>query len=325
MPARKQRQIHGVRRIFIDLRRINMLRANFHTHTTLCDGSSTPEDMARRAVSLGFTQLGFSGHMDPDNHMDMNLYRNRIHALQEQYRGKIDILIGIELDTVYNPVYARQVEYTIGATHFPDVACNRGYEGAGLQPSNGGACEPEGGRNRSGSERPLSVDASPEDLQLLADRYFGGDFYQLARCYYETEAQVYDRLHCTFIGHFDLITKFNDQMHVLDETDPRYTRPALETMAYLAEEGVPFEINCGAVNRGLKREFYPNSFFLRALHDMGGEILINSDAHQAELLNGAFDRAVNQAAACGFTHTNILVHGENGAVSQRSLPLDTLL
>ena len=279
-----------------------MLRANFHTHTTLCDGSSTPEEMARRAASLGFTQLGFSGHMDPDNHMDMNLYRNRIHALQEQYRGKIDILMGIELDTIYNPVYARQVEYTIGSTHFPDVACNRGYE----------------------SDRPLSVDASPEDLQLLADRYFGGDFYQLARCYYETEAQVYDRLHCTFIGHFDLITKFNDQMHVLDETNPRYTRPAIETMAYLVEEGVPFEINCGAVNRGLKKEFYPNSFFLRALHDMGGEILINSDAHQAELLNGAFDRAVKQAVACGFTHTNILVHGENGAVSWRSLPLDTL-
>ena len=224
-----------------------MLRANFHTHTTLCDGISTPEEMARRAALLGFTQLGFSGHMDPDNHMDMNLYRNRIHALQEQYRGKIDILMGIELDTIYNPVYARQVEYTIGSTHFPDVACNRGYE----------------------SDRPLSVDASPEDLQLLADRYFGGDFYQLARCYYETEAQVYDRLHCTFIGHFDLITKFNDQMHVLDETNPRYTRPAIETMAYLVEEGVPFEINCGAVNRGLKKEFYPNSFFLRALHDMG--------------------------------------------------------
>ena len=279
-----------------------MLRANFHTHTTLCDGSSTPEEMARRAALLGFTQLGFSGHMDPDNHMDMNLYRNRIHALQEQYRGKIDILMGIELDTVYNPVYARQAEYTIGSTHFPDVACNRGYE----------------------SDRLLSVDASPEDLQLLADRYFGGDFYQLARCYYETEAQVYDRLHCTFIGHFDLITKFNDQMHVLDETNPRYTRPAIETMAYLVEEGVPFEINCGAVNRGLKKEFYPNSFFLRALHDMGGEILINSDAHQAELLNGAFDRAVKQAVACGFTHTNILVHGENGAVSWRSLPLDTL-
>ena len=279
-----------------------MLRANFHTHTTLCDGISTPEEMARRAALLGFTQLGFSGHMDPDNHMDMNLYRNRIHALQEQYRGKIDILMGIELDTIYNPVYARQVEYTIGSTHFPDVACNRGYE----------------------SDRPLSVDASPEDLQLLADRYFGGDFYQLARRYYETEAQVYDRLHCTFIGHFDLITKFNDQMHVLDETNPRYTRPAIETMAYLVEEGVPFEINCGAVNRGLKKEFYPNSFFLRALHDMGGEILINSDAHQAELLNGAFDRAVKQAVACGFTHTNILVHGENGAVSWRSLPLDTL-
>ena len=301
-----------------------MLRANFHTHTTLCDGSSTPEDMAQRAASLGFTQLGFSGHMDPDNHMDMDLYRNRIHALQEQYRGKIDILMGIELDTVYNPVYARQVEYTIGSTHFPDVACNRGYEDACPQRSGEGACEPGDIQEQSRKERPLSVDASPEDLQLLADRYFSGDYYQLARCYYETEAQVYDRLHCTFIGHFDLITKFNDQMHVLDETDPRYTGSALEAMACLVEEGVPFEINCGAVNRGLKKEFYPNSFFLRALHDMGGEILINSDAHQAELLNGAFDKAVKQAMACGFTPTNILVQGETGAVSWRSLPLDTL-
>jgi histidinol-phosphatase (PHP family) len=301
-----------------------MLRANFHTHTTLCDGSSTPEDMAQRAASLGFTQLGFSGHMDPDNHMDMDLYRNRIHALQEQYGGKIDILMGIELDTVYNPAYARQAEYTIGSTHFPDVACNRGYEDACPQRSGEGACEPQYIQEQSRKERPLSVDASPEDLQLLADRYFSGDYYQLARCYYETEAQVYDRLHCTFIGHFDLITKFNDQMHVLDETDPRYTGPALETMAYLVEEGMPFEINCGAVNRGLKKEFYPNSFFLRALRDMGGEILINSDAHQADLLNGAFDRAVKQAMACGFTHTNILVHGENRAVSWRSLPLDTL-
>ena len=301
-----------------------MLRANFHTHTTLCDGSSTPEDMAQRAASLGFTQLGFSGHMDPDNHMDMDLYRNRIHDLQEQDIGKIDILMGIELDTVYNPAYARQAEYTIGSTHFPDVACNRGYEDACPQRSGEGACEPQYIQEQSRKERPLSVDASPEDLQLLADRYFSGDYYQLARCYYETEAQVYDRLHCTFIGHFDLITKFNDQMHVLDETDPRYTGPALETMAYLVEEGMPFEINCGAVNRGLKKEFYPNSFFLRALRDMGGEILINSDAHQADLLNGAFDRAVKQAMACGFTHTNILVHGENGAVSWRSLPLDTL-
>ena len=223
-----------------------MLRANFHTHTTLCDGSSTPEEMAQRAASLGFTQLGFSGHMDPDNHMDMDLYRNRIHALQEQYRGKIDILMGVELDTVYNPVYARQVEYTIGSTHFPDVACNRGYEGACPQRSGEGVCEPGDIQEQSRKERPLSVDASPEDLQLLADRYFSGDYYQLARCYYETEAQVYDRLHCTFIGHFDLITKFNDQMHVLDETDPRYTGSALEAMACLVEEGVPFEINCGA-------------------------------------------------------------------------------
>ena len=43
------------------------------------------------------------------------------------------------------------------------------------------------------------------------------------------------------------------------------------------EQGVPFEINCGGVNRGRKAELYPRHELLHALHDFGGEILINSD------------------------------------------------
>ena len=37
-----------------------MIKANFHTHTTMCDGKNTAEEMAERAVVLGFNQLGFS-------------------------------------------------------------------------------------------------------------------------------------------------------------------------------------------------------------------------------------------------------------------------
>ncbi len=287
-----------------------MLRANFHTHTTLCDGEDTPEAVAGEAMRKGFTHLGFSGHMDPDIHMDMDEYTRRISALQKQYQGKMDILMGIELDTMYDPEYAERAEYVIGSTHFPDVECNRGFDHAG---------------EKKRTDRPLSVDASPEDMQLLADTYFGGDFYRLAKSYYETEAQVYDRLHCTFIGHFDLIVRFNDQMHFLDESDPRYTGPALEAMEYLVGEGVPFEINCGAVNRGRRKEFYPNNELLRHLGEMGGRILINSDAHRKELLDGAFGQAVTAAIACGFTHTGILEHGRDGEVRLRELPLDTLL
>ena len=37
-------------------------RTNYHTHTTYCDGESSPRDIVREAARLGMTELGFSGH-----------------------------------------------------------------------------------------------------------------------------------------------------------------------------------------------------------------------------------------------------------------------
>lgn len=53
-------------------------------------------------------------------------------------------------------------------------------------------------------------------------------------------------------------------------------------------------------------------FLLKSLKDFGGEIMINSDAHQKELLNGAFDEAVEAALTCGFDHVNILTKEGTG-------------
>ena len=271
-----------------------MIKANFHTHSTFCDGKNPPEETAAFAAANGFTHLGFSGHMDPDIHMDIDAYYAAIRSLQEQYAGRMDILRGIELDTLYDPSCARGAEYVIGSTHFLDVP----------------------------SEIPMSVDSSPEHLAQLCREFFGGDYYALAKAYYRVEAQVHERTGCTFIGHYDLVVRFNDDMRFLDEEDPRYRKYALETLEYLAGLKIPFEINCGAVNRGRKKDLYPNRFLLQALHDFGGEIVISSDAHRKELLSGAFDAAVSAALACGFTHTNILEHTRDGKIAFRQVPLD---
>lgn len=273
-----------------------MLKANYHTHTIFCDGDNTAQQMVDRANELGFERLGFSGHMDEEIHMDWQAYTSEIARLRACYEGQLDILCGVELDTLYNPATCPGAEYVIGSTHYLPV------------------------------EVPFSraIDLSEEVLQRLCDECYGGDWYALCRSYYELEAQVYDRTRCTFVGHFDLITRFNDNMHAFDEDDARYLRPALETMEHLVEQGVPFEINCGAHNRGRKAELYPRLSLLVALHDFGGEILINSDAHQTEYLNGSFDVAVEQARACGFTHVNILAHDAIGGVELRQLALDTL-
>ena len=273
------------------------LRANYHTHTTFCDGSDTAEDVVKSAISKGFLHLGFSGHMDPDIHMDFDAYLAEIGRLREKYADRIEILCGVELDNLYDPHYADGAEYVIGSTHFLDVQ----------------------------SEIPMSVDNNEEIMRRLAEEFFGGDYYKLSKSYYDLVSRVYDRLHCTFVGHFDLVTRFNDSMHFLDEEDPRYRMPALEAMEYLVKEGVPFEINCGAVNRNRKKELYPNMFLLKNLREFGGEILINSDAHQKELLDGGFDIAVERALACGFTHVNILTRRGTGKIHFEQLALDTLV
>lgn len=267
--------------------------ANYHTHTVLCDGKNTPLEMAQRAAELGFTHLGFSGHMDPDIHMEIQEYYRQIGLLKEQFKGKLDILMGVELDALYDPDCAPQAEYIIGSTHFLDVD----------------------------SEIPMSVDNSEEMLAALCHEFYADDYYAMSKAYYELEATVYDRLHCTFVGHFDLITRFNDSLHFLDETDPRYYMPALEAMEHLVKQDVPFELNTGAVYRGRKKEFYPNNFLLKKLREFGGEIFISSDAHQREHLNGCFDEAARAALLCGFDHYNILEHDGTGKVVMREVPL----
>lgn len=273
-----------------------MLRANYHTHTTMCDGTNTAEEMVQQAIRLGFYHLGFSGHMDPDIHMDWDAYVAEIGRLRQKYADQLDILMGVELDNVYDPACCPGAEYAIGSTHFLDVQ----------------------------TPVPMSVDNSPQMMEQLCRDYYGGDWLALCRAYYQLEAQVYDRTHCTFVGHFDLVTRFNDQLHFVDETSRAYLDPALEAMEHLVSQGVPFEINCGAVNRGRKAELYPRTELLRALHDFGGQIFISADAHQRELLNGAFDVAVAKAIECGFTHVNVLEHGPSGQVRMRQLELDTL-
>lgn len=271
-----------------------MLRANYHQHTTFCDGRDTAEAMAQAAFDRRFTHVGFSGHMDPDIHMDWPAYVAEIRRLQALYQGRMDILLGAELDAVWDPESVPGAEYLVGSAHFMP------------------------------GHLAGSIDTSAEQSQAICDELYGGDWYAMARGYFGLQAERWQAGECTFIGHFDLITRFNDETHVLDELDPRYLGPAFEAMDAIVERDIPFEINCGAVNRGRKSELYPRRELLRHLCERGGQIVISADAHQAELIDGCFSLAVATAMDCGFTHTNILVHEADGSVGWRQLALDAL-
>lgn len=292
-----------------------MLSADFHIHTKFCDGADTPEQMADEALRLGLKALGFSGHVESGVVMDVSAYFTEIGRLQQQFKGKLDIIRGVELDNLYDPAAAADAEYVIGSTHYIDASH------IGDQASAGFVRAGEHGDIKTSDVWPVAVDSSPEQMRVLGEQIYGGDYYKLSKDYYELEAHVADRIHPTFIGHFDLVTRYNDQMHYLDESDNRYLGPALDAMEYLVSKDIPFEINCGAANRGRKKELYPNMTLLRALYGFGGRIIINSDAHDKSRIAACFDKAQAAALSCGFRYTDVLAHDEDGSVVWKQIDL----
>ena len=272
-----------------------MIKADFHIHTNLCDGADSPEEMVKAAIDMGFKHLGFSGHMDPENGvpMDTKKYREEIREVQKKYSGEIDILLGGEVD-YYFEGDTSDLEFKIGSTHTLKM--------------------------KDGSM--FSVDDTEEILKKYCDEYYNGDYYALAKDYFETEVHIIEKVKPDFIGHFDLVTRFNDSMNFIDEDDPRYYKKALETLEYLSKEDIPFEINCGAVNRGRKSDFYPNRRLLKALNEFGGRIILSSDAHDKKHIGASFSEAAKTVLECGFKSTCILVHNEKGGITLKEIPLE---
>lgn len=258
-----------------------MLLGDFHTHSTLDDGKSTLEEMAAAAYDLGLTHLGFSGHSFEEYGQDFCLSRANVpvyletaRKLQEAYRGRMEVFVGMELD--YFGENPGGLDYVIGSVH----------------------CVKQG-------DAACYVDESSQASQRAVDEYFGGDWYRYTDAYYDLVADLPRKTGCQWIGHFDLVTKFNEQVHTIDEDSPRYLRRALEVMEYLVKQEVAFEINTGAVARGYRTTPYPGNALLRQLKEFGGEIIVNSDCHYAPQLCFGFDQAAELAQAAGFTHTNL--------------------
>lgn len=262
-----------------------MIKADFHTHTTYCDGNNTPREMVEAAYRQGFTDFGISGHADfsfcvPGFGMSdrkLKLYQEELVSLREEFAGKMNLYIGIELDCL-GPV--QKAEYAIGSTH----------------------CVQKNGEY-------IAVDDTEEELEDGVYRLWKGDWYAFVRDYFELESTVYERTNCDIVGHFDLLTKFNEGFAYFDETRDDYLEPALSAMKKLNDACLPFEINTGAISRGYRQDPYPSKRLLRELFLMGGRIMFNSDSHSVHSIGSSFDQAMRLAWECGFRRYTILKPG----------------
>lgn len=270
-----------------------LLTSSTHNHTTLCDGQSTPAEMAAAACAAGFTDFGFSGHscapFDPEYAVrSEEAYIRALRALQAEYAGRMRIAVGMEQD-YYAPVQNRAAfDYIIGSVHYL----------------------------RDGAGRYYAVDGAPEELDACVARMFGGDALAMARAYYALVAENARRFRPEVIGHFDLVKKNNRGGRLFDEADPAYRAAALDALGACAGTGAVFELNTGGLFRGSTDEPYPSRFLLDALRAAGARVTVNADAHCTEALRFWFDEALALLRAAGFARVAVW---ERGAFVDRPL------
>ena len=118
--------------------------ANYHTHTYRCHHASGVErDYIEKAIAEGLTIMGFSDHVPmpfPDGHQsgfrvrieELEDYVRTLEALREEYKDRIQILIGFEAE--YYPAYFEAMldllapydyDYMILGQHFIDNEASR--------------------------------------------------------------------------------------------------------------------------------------------------------------------------------------------------------
>ena len=232
-----------------------MRLSNYHTHTCFCDGKDSPEELILEAIRLGCPEIGFSGHSHtPHEDYCMTVegtgeYLRTLRSLRERYADRIRVLIGIEQD-YYGDLPTDGYDYIIGSVH--SMYKDGVY---------------------------LCVDYTTEVFQRDVAEHYAGDYYAYAEDYYALVAQVREKTGCQIIGHFDLVTKFNEGDRLFDTGHPRYRKAALAALDRLCAEPVIFEINTGAISRGYRTQPYPQDFILEELRRRKMPLLLSSDCH----------------------------------------------
>lgn len=257
---------------------------NFHTHTVFCDGKNTPEEMVKSAIDKGFLAIGFSEHGYTDYDLRYCLkntvgYINEILRLKEKYKKDIQVYLGVEEDA-FCPANRSKFDYIIGSAHY--ICADNNF---------------------------LPVDSTFDGFKKCL-HIFEGDILRFAESYYSHFCEYINKRKPDIIGHFDLITKFDELEASLFLDNAEYNKIAEKYIVEAAKSDCIFEVNTGAISRGFRTSFYPATNLLYILKKLNARLILSSDSHSADTLDFGFDDAKNLLRDIGFSELFTLYNGE---------------
>ena len=258
--------------------------ANFHTHTTYCDGKNTPEEIVLYAIEHGFSSLGFSGHgytgFDRRYCMkDTVGYISEITSLKEKYKKDIQIYLGIEEDA-FAPVNRCDYDYIIGSSHYFYV---------------------------DGVYYP--IDSNYNYFKKCIE-VFNGNTIKLAEAYFSSFCKYILKRKPDIVGHFDLITKFDEMDESRFLNDREYLNISKKYIKEVLKKDVVFKVNTGAISRGFRNKPYPHQELLHTLKCNDSKLMLSSDSHNIETLCYAFDETREMLKDIGFKYVYLIYDKE---------------
>lgn len=263
-----------------------MIQADMHMHTWFStDSEACPRDMADEAVRKGLKTICFTDHFDKDDLewgeegiFDVDAYFVEMQKLQEEYAGKLNIRIGIELGLrTYLKDYYEELtkkypfDFVIGSVH--NVPYKKDAEG-----------------------NILYTDPAAE--KLFTDRT-DKEAYRLMM---ETTLENVRTSDCfQTLGHLDYVVRYGKSR----EKEYSYTDYADiidEILKLLIEKEKSLEVNSAGLKYGLPFA-HPHPDVLKRYRELGGEIItIGADAHKPEHIAYDFAKAEEILKSCGFKY-----------------------
>lgn len=263
-----------------------MIQADMHMHTWFStDSEACPCDMADEAVRKGLKTICFTDHFDKDDLewgeegiFDVDAYFVEMQKLQEEYAGKLNIRIGMELGLrTYLKDYYEELtkkypfDFVIGSVH--NVPYKKDAEG-----------------------KILYTDPAAE--KLFTDRT-DKEAYRLMM---ETTLENVRTSDCfQTLGHLDYVVRYGKSR----EKEYSYTDYADiidEILKLLIEKEKGLEVNSAGLKYGLPFA-HPHPDVLKRYRELGGEIItIGADAHKPEHIAYDFAKAEEILKSCGFKY-----------------------
>lgn len=251
------------------------LPSDYHMHTPLCRHAvGEPDEYARRALELGFTEIGFSDHspMRQDhfdewrmNFSDLADYVAKVRRAQANF-PQLQIRLALEVDFFPGgEAWVRELaglhpwDYFIGSVHY------------------------------------VSDDWAIDDPKKISE-WKNRDSQEVWRIYFDRLAMAAESGLFEIIGHADLPKKFGHR-------PPENAAPLYAKFLNAAKKsGCAMELNTAGLRKDC-REIYPNPELVRLAFENDVPITFGSDSHAPGEVGMNFAQAIELARSAGYTKT----------------------